>query len=70
MEGLWQASKVLLNSSKQGQFTIKKCFFLQWRPFKEVLKSIPNVYLKHIKNTKSNQFFGGGLGWLTATFML
>ena len=27
MEGLSQATKVLLNSSKQGYFTKKKCFF-------------------------------------------
>ena len=38
MEVLWEATKVLLNSSKQGQFSIKKCFFfffLRRRPFKK-----------------------------------
>ena len=32
MEGPWEETKVLLKSSKQGQFTIKKCF-LRRRPF-------------------------------------
>ena len=55
MEGPWEATKVLLNSSKQGQFTIKKkMFFLRRRPFKsrvffhDLIAYVLQTFIVHI----------------------